>query len=70
MLQIASETGWGHSRLLGELRKFGRKHFNHIVREYVTYYLKHHQHQGVGNQLIGAEPRTASTESVTVDSIQ
>ena len=49
---------------------FGRKHFDHIVREYVTYYLKHRPHQGIGNQLIGTESRTASTESVTVDSIQ
>ena len=46
---------------------FGRKHFDRIVREYVTYYLKHRPHQGIGNRLIGIEPQTASVESVTID---
>jgi putative transposase len=49
---------------------FGRKHFDHIVREYVTYYLKYRPHQGIGNRLIGNEAQTASVESVTVESIQ
>ena len=49
---------------------FGKKHFDHIVSEYVAYYHKCRPHQGLGNQLLSlprGRPDDEDDEALPLD---
>jgi putative transposase len=48
---------------------FGLQHLDHIVSEYVTYYLECRPHQGIGNRLIGEAPPETHVELRSLDEI-